>query len=246
MLLKRTVILVAAAAVAALPVSRASQSEPGGMLVQRVLVPAYLQEGTPRARRLALIEREVRLFESLVWKHSDRKVRVEATLLPVSRLILESDLTAYSEEWGYALARSTRVQEDLRLAGVELSEYDGLVLLFDPIPDRPCQAAGLTWHSERYSSIPLKENLFQESGHRYPLHLVMTHEYLHQLDSAFEEAGRAEGFGNPDRTAQAPGTACVLPGDPYPHFRTALQHDELCRPTDWRVLDGLMGSWATR
>jgi len=241
---KKAVIL--AAAVAVLPASWASQSEPAGMLVQRVLVPAYLQEGPPRTRRLALIEREMRMFESLVWQHSGRKVRVEATLLPVSRTISESDLTAYSEEWGYALARSARVEEDLRQAGVNASEYDGLVLLFDPIPERPCRAAGLTWHSRRYSSIPLKENLFEEYGHRYPLHLVMAHEYLHQLDSAFEEAGRAEGFGNPDRTAKIAGSTCVVPGDPYPHFRTVLQHDELCRPTDWRVLDGLMGSWVTR
>jgi hypothetical protein len=242
----RKVTIWATAALAAGPICRAEEGVPEGMLVQRVLVAAYLQEGPQRAHRRLLIEREVRQFEALVWHHSGRKVRVESVLVQAGRSVSEEDLTAYSEVWGYALTRSARVKQDLKLAGADPSQFDGLLLLFDPLPTRPCQAAGLTWHSERYSSIPLKRNLFREYGHRYPLHLVMAHEYLHQLDSAFEQAGSAEGFGDPDRIAEIPGTACVLPGDPYPHFRTALQHDELCRPTDWRALDGLMGSWVTR
>lgn len=217
-----------------------------GILLQRVLVAAYVREDPAERGRLALLEREVRQFEAYLWRTSNRKVRVEATLLPVGRTARAAELEGEDPRWGWALGRSERVDEDLRRAGYQPSRYDGLILLFEPPRGRPCRAAGLTWHRERYSSIPLKENLFEEAGHRYPLHLVMVHEYLHQIDSAFEAAGRAAGFEDPDRVGRAGEAACVLPGDEYPFFRTALQQDETCRPPDWRALDGQMGTWMSR
>lgn len=219
---------------------------PDGILLQRVVVAVYLSEGPDERRRLALLEREVRQFEAYLWRHSERKVRVEAELFAVGRAARAEDLQGEDERWGWALGRSKRVEGDLKRAGYDARRYDGLILLFDPPRGRPCLAAGLTWHRERYSSIPLKENLFEGSGHRYPLHLVMVHEYLHQIDSAFEEAGRAAGFEDPDRVGRPGDSACVLPGDEYPYFRTALQQDEMCHPPDWQALDGRMGVWTSR
>ncbi len=240
------IILLSAALSALPPVASAQEPPADGILVQRVLVAAYFRDQPHRSARLALLEREVRMFEALLWQHSGRRLRVEATLVPVGRAISQAEVTPYSPEWGYALERSAWVEQDLQQAGHATTGYDGLILLFDPIPSRPCHAAGLTWHRQRYSSIPLKKNLFEDLGHRYPLHLVMVHEYLHQLDSAFEAAGEASGFADPDRMGRTAHASCVLPGDQHPFFRTTLQHDEMCRPTRWRMLDGLMGAWITR
>lgn len=221
-------------------------TEGDGMLLQRVLVAVYFAPGEQERTRLGMLEREVRQFEAYLWRYSGRKVRVEAELVPIDRPVGEADLEGEDPRWGWALTRTRSVDDDLRHAGYSASRHHGLILLFDPPSDRPCLAAGLTWHRERYSSVPLKENLFEGSGHRYPLHLVMVHEYLHQIDSAFEEAGRATGFEDPDRVGRPAGAACVLPGDEYPFFATALQQDELCRPPAWQALDGRMGIWISR
>jgi hypothetical protein len=239
----RKVAVAAAAAVAACA-ALASETGADGILLQRVLVAAYLRGG--EAVRLGLLQREVSQFESYLWRHSGRKVRVEATLAFIDRPIDPAELQGSDPRWGYALGRNDQVERDLRGAGYEPGSFDGLILLFDPPRGRPCLAAGLTWHGERTSAVPLKEDLFQEDGHRYPLHYVMVHEYLHQIDSAFEEAGRGTGFEDPDRVGRPGSRACVLPGDEYPYFKTSLQHDALCRPTEWRVLDGLMGTWILR
>ena len=241
-----TATALVAAALAGLPSGEPARPQPQGILLQRVLVAVYLRDDAEQRSRLAVVEREVRQFEAFLWRDSERQVRVEATLVPIPRSLSEGDLQGRDLRWGYALARSARVEEDLHGAGYDPARYDGLILLFDPPRARPCLAAGLTWHRERYSSIPLKETLFEDAGHHFPLHLVMVHEYLHQLDSAFEAAGRATGFEDPDRIGSIPDSACVLPGDLYPFFRTALQHDEMCRPTDWKALDGLMGTWVSR
>lgn len=241
-----TATALVAAALAGLSAGDPAPRQPDGILLQRVLVAVYLRDGQDRRARLGVVEREVRQFEAFLWRDSERQVRVEATLVTILRDLDEAELEGRDPRWGFALGRDARVEGDLRRAGHDLARYDGLILLFDPPRGRPCLAAGLTWHRERYSSIPLKENLFEDAGHHYPLHLVMVHEYLHQLDSAFEAAGRASGFEDPDRVGGAAESACVLPGDQYPFFRTALQHDEMCRPTEWRALDGLMGTWVSR
>jgi hypothetical protein len=244
--MRKTAAGVAAglAACAGLAFGSEAAGDSDGILLQRVLVAAYLREaGAPR---LGLLEREVRQFEAYVWRHSDRRVRVEATLARVERPVDPAELEGEDPRWGYALGRSERVEGDLGRAGHDPARYDGLILLFDPPHGRPCLAAGLTWHGRRTSAVPLNENLFEEAGHRYPLHLVMVHEYLHQIDSAFEEAGRASGFEDPDRVGRPGHAACVLPGDEYPFFRTSLQQDAQCRPTEWRALDGRMGTWVLR
>jgi hypothetical protein len=215
-----------------------------GILLQRVLVAAYLREAGPT--RLGLLQREVQQFEAYLWRHSGRKVRVEAVLARIGRSVDLAEMQGSDPRWGYALGRSERVERDLLGAGYDPASYDGLILLFDPPRGRPCLAAGLTWHGQRTSAVPLKDNLFEEGGHRHPLHFVLVHEYLHQIDSAFEEAGRAAGFEDPDRVGRSGSPACVLPGDEYPFFRTSLQQDAQCRPPEWRALDGHMGTWIAR
>ena len=62
------------------------------------------------------------------------------------------------------------------------------------------------------------------------MHLVLVHEYLHQVEQAFEEIAGESYLASPDAE----------------DLHTVLQHNARGSEIDWRMLSPLMGEWIPR
>ncbi|PYQ11140.1 MAG: hypothetical protein DMH00_08940 [Acidobacteria bacterium] len=244
--LRAALLCFVAAAAGALgsPPAAASLVASDGYLSRRLEVMVYPadKEFETSARGLTL-EREISLFEGYLWRYSLRHLSVEAHLNVVHRPLGGDEFRDYGDQFGYLLDRSPQVEKDLHDLGLAPGS---LMLIYDPPADRPARLAGRTFFEGSHSSIPLRETYFQEDGFFRPLHLVMAHEYLHQIDLAFSRLGRPWEFLDPDGAGLPDYPSCIDPGGGDLSLRTLLQYNKDCQPVPWELLAPVYGIWVPR
>ncbi len=227
---------------------QAAPDSPGnagdGYLSQQVQILVYPSDGKfEESARGWTLRREVSLFEGYLWRYSLRRLSVEARVHVLHRTLLPGEFRDYGARYGFLLDRSPEVEADLRSLGAESSP---LLLLYDSPPDRPSRLAGRTFFEGGHSSIPLSPRYFLNDGFDRPLHLVMAHEYLHQIDLAFSRLHHPSGFLDPDGVGGEGNPPCIEGGGGDLSLRTLLQFDRTCHPVDWELLSPTYGTWTSR
>ena len=217
---------------------------PDGYLSRHVEVLVYPSdpdfEQSPRGWTL---EREVSLFEGYLWRNSMRHLAVEAHVTIVHRTLGPEEFRDYGEQFGFLLDRSPKVDSDLKARGIEATS---LILLYVPPVAKPARLAGRTFYEGGHSSIPLKDVYFQENGFFRPLHLVMAHEYLHQIDLEFSKLHLPGEFLDPDGAGLGNYPSCIDSGGGDLSLRTLLQFNRDCRQVRWELLSPAYGAWIPR
>ena len=229
----------------ALASSAVTPEQPGdGYLSRRVEILVYPadQDFEHSARGLTL-EREITLFEGYLWRHSLRHLAVEAHATVIHRDLFPEEFRNYGEQFGYLLDLSPRIESDLRIRGLS---HDSLILLYDSPANLPPRLAGRTFFEGSHSSIPLRENYFREDGFFRPLHLVMAHEFLHQIDLAFSRLGFSADFLDPDAAGSADAPPCIDSGGGDLALRDLLRFNRQCHPVRWDLLAPVFGTWVAR
>lgn len=223
----------------------ADNGAPGdGYLSQRVEVLVYPSDDRfEESDRGWILRREISLFEGYLWRHSLRRLSVEVRVNVVHRRPGRGEFRNYGDRFGFLLDRSPEVEADLRSLGATGSS---LLLLYDPPPDCPNRIAGRTFYEGTHSSIPLSPRYFLQSGFDRPLHLVMAHEYIHQIDLAFSRLHHPSGFLDPDGAGQEGYPPCIDSEGGDRSLRTVLQFDRSCGPVDWGLLSPAYGTWISR
>jgi hypothetical protein len=217
---------------------------PDGYLSQKVEILVYAADaGFEDSERGWTLRREISLFEGYLWRYSLRKLSVDSRLDVVHRKLLAGEFRDYGAQFGFLLDRSAAVEADLRARGAADLP---LLILYDPPPDRPNRLAGRTFFEGRHSSIPLSSRYFMQDGFYRPLHLVMSHEYLHQIDLAFSRLRHPAEFLDPDGVGQLDYPPCIEPGGGDLSLRTLLRFDRGCGPVDWELLAPSFGTWNPR
>jgi hypothetical protein len=229
----------------ALPASAAAPEPPGdGYLSRRVEILVYPNERDfERSERGLTLEREITLFEGYLWRHSLRHLSVEAHATVIHRDLSSEEFRNYGEQFGYLLDLSPRIESDLRERSLS---HDSLILLYDSPADRPSRLAGRTFFEGSHSSIPLRDSYFRDDGFSRPLHLVMAHEFLHQIDLAFSRLGRSADFLDPDAAGSPEAPPCIDSGGGDLSLRSLLQYNRECRPVRWDLLAPAFGIWVPR
>lgn len=243
----RGVVLVLGllAACSLFPSATAASEPPGdGYLSRRVEILVYPDDRDfERSARGLTLEREITLFEGYLWRHSLRHLAVEAHAIVVHRDLSPEEFRNYGEQFGYLLDLSPRIESDLREKGLS---HDSLILLYDSPADRPSRLAGRTFFEGGHSSIPLRDSYFLDDGFSRPLHLVMAHEFLHQIDLAFSRLGRSADFLDPDAAGSSQAPPCIDAGGGDLSLRNILQFNRECRPVRWDLLAPAFGTWVAR
>jgi len=215
-----------------------------GYLSRNLLILVYPADtGFDSSPRGWILRREISLFEGYLWRYSERRLAVETRFSIVHRSLRPEEFRDYGNQFGFLLDRSPQVEADIQSLGEDPSS---LVLLYDPPPDRPNRIAGRTFFAGAHSSIPLSSRYFEQDGFPRPLHLVLVHEYLHQLDLSFSRNHHPEGFLDPDGAGLPDYPSCIDPGGGDLSMRTLLQYNRFCRPIDWMLLAPDQGSWVSR
>jgi len=217
---------------------------PDGYLARRVEVVVYSSDPhfdeSPRGWTL---RREVSLFEGYLWRNSLRHLSVEARLTIIQRSLDDGEFRDYGEQFGYLLDRSPKVNADLKARGIEATS---LILIYEPPSGKPARLAGRTFYEGGHSSIPLKEVYFLENGFFRPLHLVMAHEYLHQIDLEFSKLHLPGEFLDPDGAGLVGYPDCIDSGGGDLSLRTLLQFNRECQQVRWDRLAPTYGEWIPR
>ncbi|MCI0658429.1 MAG: hypothetical protein L0170_15365 [Acidobacteria bacterium] len=225
-------------------VGATATQEPDGYLSRRVELVVYPSdpqfEQSPRGWTL---QREVSLFEGYLWRNSLRHLAVETRVTVIHRSLDPEEFRDYGAQFGFMLDRSPKVNSDLKARGIEAPS---LILLYVPPPAKPARLAGRTFYEGGHSSIPLKEVYFQENGFFRPLHLVMAHEYLHQIDLEFSKLHLPGEFLDPDGAGLADYPPCIDSGGGDLSLRTLLQFNRDCRQVRWELLSPAYGAWIPR
>lgn len=215
-----------------------------GYLKRRVEILVYPADPVfETSARGWTLQRETSLFEGYLWRYSGRRLAVDARVTIVHRALREDEFRDYGKQFGFLLDRSPRVEADL--ASVP-DPAPSLLLLYDPPADRPNQIAGRTFFEGSHSAIPLGSRYFQEEGFFRPLHLVMVHEYLHQIDLDFSRIHRPAEFLDPDGAGQVDYPACIDSGGGDLSMRSLLRFNRSCGPVDWALLAPTHGTWIAR
>jgi len=218
--------------------------EPDGYLSRRVEVVVYSSDPQfDESARGWTLRREVSLFEGYLWRNSLRHLSVETRLTTIHRSLASDEFRDYGEQFGFLLDRSPKVDADLRARGIEAAS---LILIYEPPPGKPARLAGRTFYEGGHSSIPLKEVYFLENGFFRPLHLVMAHEYLHQIDLEFSKLHLPGEFLDPDGAGAADYPNCIDSGGGDLSLRTLLQFNRDCRRVRWDRLAPTYGEWIPR
>jgi len=216
-----------------------------GYLSRRLEVLVYPSERDfEQSPKSLTLEREISLFGGYLWRHSLRHLSVETRVTVVHRHLDPEEFRDYGEQFGFLLDRSPRVESDLRARGVDPSS--SLLILYAPPPDRPARLAGRTFFEGGHSSIPLRDTYFQEDGFFRPLHLVLAHEFLHQVDLEFSRLHHPGGFLDPDGADLGAYPPCIDAGGGDLSLRTLLQFNRDCGRVRWELLAPVYGTWVPR
>ena len=204
----------------------------GGHLRQKVAVLVFMEPSRQKLSEMAewIVAREIRAFEAFVWRYSGQRVLVETVKIDPGRGLSEKEFLYHGPRWGYQPKLGATIAADLERQGWTPLQFDGLVVLYEPPPTRPTPLAGVTYGLQGYSAIPLKDYTFSDAGKRYPLHLLLVHEFLHQMEQAFVATTGGPYLVSPDE------------GD----LRTALRRNSNGSEIEWRMLSPALGSWISR
>jgi hypothetical protein len=235
--------LAAIAVVAFLGLVASVRGSADGFLRQKIGILIYSDFANVQFPDSAqwILRREIRSFESFLWSNSDRKVYIDPVIVNPGRLLLEQEFLNAGPRWGYLPGYSSQIESDLQAAGWNRSDFDILVLLYEPLPDRDTPLAGATYLPPELSSIPLRRETFLQSGRRHPLHLLLVHEYLHQMNFLFSDAGGDTYLIDPDTDAWERCSSGT--GD---ELQVALRRNATCNEVEWFLLSPESGIWVAR
>jgi len=215
-----------------------------GYLTRDVAVLVYPADaGFESSDRGWTLRREVSLFEGYLWRHSERRLSVNTHLSIIHRTLRSAEFRGYGRQYGFLLDRSPQVDEDLRALGESTSS---VLLIYDPPPDRPNRIAGRTFFGGNHSSVPLSSRYFEGDGFSRPLHLVMVHEYLHQIDLAFSRVHHPAEFLDPDGVGEIDYPSCIDRTGADRSMRSLLLYNRSCQPISWFLLSPGFGTWVSR
>lgn len=215
-----------------------------GYLVRDVAVLVYPEDvGFESSDRAWTVRREVTLFEGYLWRYSGRRLSVNAHLSIIHRTLQAGEFRDYGRQFGFLLDRSPQVDADLRALGESASS---VLLIYDPPPDRPNRIAGRTFFGGNHSSVPLSSRYFEGDGFLRPLHLVMVHEYLHQIDLAFSRVHHPAEFLDPDGVGEVDYPSCIDRAGADRSMRSLLVYNRSCQPISWNLLSPDSGTWIPR
>ena len=215
-----------------------------GYLARDVAVLVYPADaGFESSDRAWTLRREVSLFEGYLWRHSERRLSVNAHLSIIHRTLQAAEFRDYGRQFGFLLDRSPQVDADLRALGESTSS---VLLIYDPTPDRPNRIAGRTFFDGNHSSVPLSSRYFEGDGFLRPLHLVMVHEYLHQIDLTFSRVHHPAEFLDPDGVGEIDYPSCIDRTGADRSMRSLLLYNRSCQPISWYLLSPNFGTWISR
>ena len=191
------------------------------------------------ARRLGT--RELRMFLAIARSGSMAKA---AKTLATSQPAISKAIADMEHNLGVRLLdRSPQVDADLRSLGEMASS---VLLIYDPPPDRPNRIAGRTFFGGNHSSVPLTSRYFEGDGFLRPLHLVMVHEYIHQIDLAFSRVHHPAEFLDPDGIGEVDYPSCIDEAGADRSMRSLLHYNRSCQPINWVLLSPDFGTWIAR
>jgi len=150
------------------------------------------------AADIETLEDEVAKSKRFIWRSSNLKCLMKTDYLIVDRALTLDDLWetwdgAYWLHYRYWGAGATTVEQDLYDAGIVDYQYSIILVLYAFENSQGAGAAfgggtygvNSTMGDAAYTAIPLAWGLNCEG--------TITHEYLHALDSIFEESGNPDG-----------------------------------------------------
>ena len=209
------------------PPSPASLSD--GYLRQKVAVLVFMEPSGQKLSEMAewILVREIRAFEAFVWRYSGKRLLVETVKIDSGRGLSEEEFLNRGPRWGYQPNLGPTIVADLERQGWTPLQFDGLLMLYEQPPTRQTPVGGVTYGRQGFSAIPLKDYIFNDTGRRYPLHLLLAHEFLHQMEQAFEAATGRPYLVSPDQ------------GD----LRTVLRRNSNGSEIEWWLLSPALGSW---
>lgn len=213
-----------------------------GYLRQKLGILVYGQTGDRFAKRRAwILKREIGSFESFLWRESGRRLFVDPIVLYPGRRLEEREYIDTRSRWGYLPDFSQGVASDLKRAGFDRHDFDALIILYEPLDNRKTSLAGATYQPPDISSIPLRDETFLEGGRRHPLHRLLVHEYLHQMEFAFERIERERYLIDPDT-----GDWEQCSAEAVDELRVELKRNSTCSEIEWSLLSPEAGTWVRR
>lgn len=146
-----------------------------------------------------LIDAGIREFERLVDHHSDHSIKLDIRRQHISTQIDLSELVTPTNPDQRVAGYSTLFRDQLKTLGADPATFDGVIRMYEQ-PATHTKYGYWTWPSVGglpsrigYSTIPVNVLNGEADG----VEGVLLHEYLHQLDFRFRDAGVPD-FYDPD------------------------------------------------
>ena len=227
-----TFLLVVLSPLICFPRSESPAPSSDGYLQQKVAILIYSE---PTGGNLPdgaewILAREIRAFEAFVWRHSGKRLYVETVRIQTGRRLKKEEFMDRGPGWGHQPRFSPEIASDLKRSGWSRSQFGAMLVLYEPLPAMETPVAGATYGPKGFSTIPLTEATFAKAGRKYPLHLLLVHEFLHQLEQAFEEATGGPYLFNPDEE----------------DLKRVLRRNYQGSEIEWRILSPALGAWIPR
>ena len=234
-------LLSATTVVAPVAAARADQD---GFLRQKIgflIYAPFGPDGVPGGANW-ILEREIGFFESYLWRASDRRVAAEPVILRPGRRLRTEEYLDAGRRWGYLPDFSPDIEADLRAAGWQRDDFSALVVLYQPAEEKDTPLAGATYLPAGISSVPLRPDTFLDGGRRHPLHRLLVHEYLHQMEFAFAATGADAYLFDPDTPDWQRCASDRLKDE----LQVALHSNATCSEIDWMRISPERGEWTGR
>ncbi len=213
-----------------------------GYLRQKLGILVYGQPGDRIARgRDWILKREIGSFETFLWRESGRRLFVDPIVLYPGRRLKEREYIDTRSRWGYLPDFSQDVASDLKRAGFDRHDFDAIVILYEPLDNRETSLAGATYLPPDISSIPLRDETYLEGGRKHPLHRLLVHEYLHQMEFAFERIEGNRYLIDPDTEDWEQCSA-----EAVDELQVELKQNATCSEIEWSLLSPEAGTWVRR
>ncbi len=239
-----TCVLLLAGSASGLAGSLPSGNSPAdGYLRQKAAVLVYgnLHGGNFPNNAGTILDREIRAFETFLWSGTGRKLFLDTVRIRPDRSLTKKEFLFGGTRWGHLPRISERIASDMRMEGWQRTDFAIVLILYVPPDGRDTPLAGATYLPEGISSIPLREATFLEAGRKHPLHRLLVHEYLHQVEFILSGRTGRPYLVDPDRPQKPPCESSIA--DPLVE---ALLWTTDCKGIDWTNLSPQRGIWIPR
>jgi hypothetical protein len=148
-------------------------------------------------------------------------------MIRAGRRLTAGEFVDFGTVWGQL--PDPAVASDLERVGRDRSQFDALLVLYEPPQGFEPRVSGATYGPQGFSAVPLAPSAFRDGGRRYPLHLRLAREHLLQIEDLFAETTGTSYMLSPDRT----------------DLRRVLQLNSEGSAVEWRRISPAAGSWVS-